>query len=78
MLTVKLPSELEAAVVAAARRSGLSVDEYVAAVCTDAISLEVDRARLDSYLSGTPGVTHEHAKTWLSDLAHGTRTERPR
>lgn len=77
MLTVVLPEALETAVLAAARRSGLSVDDYLAAVCTDALSLEIDRARLDSYLAGAPGVTHDAARAWLADLASGHRTECP-
>ncbi|KVC59195.1 hypothetical protein WT92_16705 [Burkholderia stagnalis] len=78
MLTVALPVELESAIVTAAHRSGQSVDEYVATVCADALSLEMDRARLDSYLSGTPGVQHERARAWLDELASGKRTECPR
>ncbi len=78
MLTIALPEALEAAVVEAARRSGQSVDDYLAAVCADALSLEVDRARLDSYLAGTQGVNHESARAWLADLAAGRRTECPR
>lgn len=75
MLTVALP---EAAVVAAARRSGQSVDEYVAAVFADALSLEIDRSRLDSFLSGASSVAHKRARVWLSDLANGKRAEYPR
>lgn len=78
MLTVALPDELEAAVVTAARRSGQSVDEYSAAVLADTLSLEVDRLRLDSFLSGASGVAHERARVWLSDLANGKRAEYPR
>lgn len=78
MLTVALPDELEAAVVAAAHRSGQSVDEYVAAVFADALSLEIDRLRLDSFSSGASGVAHEGARVWLSELANGKRTEYPR
>ena len=78
MLTVVLPDALESAVTAAAHRSGLTVDDYLAAVCADALSLEIDRARVDSYLNGTPAVSHEHARAWLSDLAKGKRTECPR
>jgi hypothetical protein len=44
----------------------------------DALSLEIDRARLDSCLAGTPAVPHETAQAWLSDLAVGRRTECPR
>lgn len=75
MLTVALPDDLEAAVVTAARRSGQSLDEYVAAVFADALSLEIDRARVDSYLSGVRGVAHEHVRHWLDDLANGKRTQ---
>ena len=78
MLTVALPDALETAVVAAARRSGQSIDEYLAAVCADALSLEIDRARVDSYLAGTPGVSLEDASAWLAELAAGHRTECPR
>ncbi|WP_226377224.1 MULTISPECIES: hypothetical protein [Burkholderia] len=78
MLTVALPVELEAAIVTAAHRSGQSVDEYVATVCADALSLEMDRARLDSYLSGTPAVQHDRVRAWLTELASGNRTECPR
>ncbi|MCD6705570.1 MAG: hypothetical protein LT080_03825 [Thiobacillus sp.] len=78
MLTVSLTDTLESAVIAAAHRAGMTVDDYVAAVCADALSLEIDRARLDSYLAGTPAVPHEAAQAWLSDLAAGRRTECPR
>ena len=78
MLTVALPDALESAVIKAAHRSGLSVDDYVAVVCADALSLEIDRARLDSYLAGTPAVSHENARAWLKDMAAGNRTECPR
>jgi len=78
MLTVSLPEELETAVLTAAHRSGQSVDEYLALACADALSLEVDRARLDSYLSGVPVVTHERARDWLTGLANGVRVECPR
>ena len=78
MLTIALPEPLEAAVIAAARRSGQSVDDYVAAICTDALSLEIDRARLDSYLAGAPTVSHDRVRDWLGDLAAGVRTECPR
>ena len=77
MLTVALPDELEAAVVTAAHRSGQSLDEYIAAVFADALSLEVDRARVDSYLSGVRGVEHERVRDWLADLANGKRTNAP-
>ncbi|TKC81429.1 hypothetical protein FAZ69_27760 [Trinickia terrae] len=62
----------------AARHSGRSVDEYVAAVFADALSVEIDRARMDSYLSGTSGVSHERARAWLGDLALGKRSGCPR
>lgn len=78
MLNLSLPDALEAEVVAAAHRAGLTVDDYLAAVCADALSLEIDRARLDSYLSGTQAVSHETVRTWLDDLAVGNRTECPR
>jgi hypothetical protein len=78
MLTIVLPENLESAVVAAARRSGQTVDDYLAAVCADALSLEVDRARRDSYLAGTPGVGHDRVRGWLADLSAGNRTECPR
>lgn len=78
MLTVSLNDKLESAVIAAAQRAGMTLDDYLAAVCADALSLEIDRARLDSYLAGTPAVSHEAAQAWLSDLAAGQRTECPR
>ncbi len=78
MLTLSLTDTLESAVLAAAHRAGMSVDDHVAAVCADALSLEIDRARLDSYLAGTPAISHEAAQAWLSDLAAGHRTECPR
>jgi hypothetical protein len=78
MLTVALPDSLEVAIIAAARRSGQSVDEYLTAVCADALSLEIDRARVDSYLAGTPAVGHQQARAWLEDLAAGNRTAYPR
>lgn len=77
MLTVILPEALEAAVTAAARRTGLSIDDYLTVVCTDALSLEVDRSRVDSFLAGTPAISHERARAWLNDLAEGKRTESP-
>jgi len=78
MLTIVLPDALETAVTDAAHRSGLSINEYVTTVCSDALSLEIDRARVDSYLEGTPAISHERAMAWLSDLANGIRTECPR
>jgi hypothetical protein len=78
MLTIVLPEQLENAITAAAQRSGLSINEYMTAVCTDALSLEIDRARVDSYLEGTPAISHERAMAWLTDLANGKRTECPR
>ena len=78
MLTVILPDEFEAAVIQAARRAGQSVDEFLAVICADSLSLEIDRARLDSYLAGTPAVSHDRARAWLADLAAGKRTECPR
>lgn len=78
MLTVALPEALEAAVIAAARRSGQTLDDYLTAVCADALSLEIDRARVDSYLAGTKAVSHDEARAWLNDLAAGKRSECPR
>lgn len=78
MLTVALPVELETAILAAAHRTGLSIDDYLAIACTDALALEVDRSRVDSFLAGEPAVSHERARVWLSDLAAGNRTECPR
>jgi len=77
MLTVALPDDLEAAVVTAAHRSGQSLEEYVASVFADALSLEVDRSRVDSYLSGVAGVAHERVRGWLDDLANGKRSQCP-
>lgn len=78
MLTIVLPDALETAVTAAARRTGLSISDYLTVVCADALSLEVDRARVDSYLSGTLAISHDRALSWLTDLAAGNRTECPR
>jgi len=78
MLTVVLPDVLETAVTAAAHRSGLSIDDYLVSVCADALSLEIDRARVDSFLAGTPAISHDRARSWLADLAEGNRTECPR
>ena len=78
MLTVVLPDAVETAVIAAAQRAGQTVDDYLAVVCADALSLEIDRARLDAYLEGTPGVSHARARAWLMDLSAGNRTECPR
>ena len=77
MLTVALPEALETAVTAAAHRTGQSISEYLTAVCAEALSLEVDRARVDSYLSGTLAISHDRARSWLTDLAEGNRTECP-
>ncbi len=78
MLTVVLPAELETAVTAAAHRTGLTIDDYLAMACSNALALEVDRARLDSFLAGEPAVSHERARAWLMDLAAGNRTPCPR
>jgi len=78
MITVTLSDELEAAVVAAAGRKGLSVDDYLTSICEEALSLEVDRQRLQSYRDGTPGVSQERADAWLADLAAGKWSECPR
>jgi hypothetical protein len=75
MLTVVLPDALEQAVTAAAHRTGLSINDYLTAVCADVLSLEIDRARVDSYLAGTPAIPHERASAWLADLAQGRRTD---
>ena len=78
MLTVVLPEALETAVTAAARRTGLSIDDYLTVVCAEALSLEIDRTRVDSFLAGTPAISHDRARSWLTDLAEGNRTECPR
>lgn len=78
MLNIALPVALETAVIEAARRSGQAIDDYLAEVCADALSLEIDRARIDSYLAGTTAVSHESARAWLANLAAGHRTECPR
>jgi hypothetical protein len=77
MLTVVLPDALETAVAAAAHRTGLSIDDYLTAVCADALSLEIDRTRVDSFLAGTSAISHDRARSWLTDLAEGNRTECP-
>jgi len=78
MLTIVLPETLENAVTAAANRHGLSIDAYMTVICGDALCLEIDRARVDSYLAGTPAVQHESATEWLTDLSNGKRTPYPR
>jgi hypothetical protein len=78
MITISLSDELEAAVIEAVSCKGLSVDDYLAAICKEALSLEVDRQRLQSYLDGAPGVSQERADAWLSDLAAGKWSECPR
>ena len=78
MLTIALPDVIETAVIAAAHRTGLSVDDYLTAICADALSLEIDRARVDSYLTGTLAISQERAKLWLANLVAGNRTECPR
>ncbi|NGZ87444.1 hypothetical protein [Duganella aceris] len=78
MITVTLSDELEAEVIEAASRKGLSLDDYLAEICKEALSLELDRRRLQSYRDGMPGVSQERADAWLSDLAAGNRSECPR
>lgn len=79
MITLTLSDELEAAVIEAAGRKGLSVDAFIAEICKDALSLEVDRQRLQAYRDGSaPGVSQERADAWLSDLAAGKWSECPR
>ncbi len=79
MITLTLSDELEAALIEAAGRKGLSVDDFIAAVCRDALSLEVDRQRLQAYRDGdVKGVSKERADAWLSDLAAGKWSECPR
>ncbi len=77
MLTVVLPTDLETAVTAAAHRTGQTLNEYMTGVCADAISLEIDRARVDAYLDGLPGIPHERARTWLAELAEGKKAVCP-
>ena len=78
MITVTLSAELEAALIQTASRKGLSLDDYLAEVCKEALSLEIDRQRLQSYRDGTAGISKERADAWLSDLAAGKRSECPR
>ena len=79
MITLTMSDELEAAVIEADGRRGLSVEDFIAAVCKDALSLEVDRQRLQVYRDGAvTGVSQERADTWLSDLAAGKWSECPR
>lgn len=78
MFTISFPQQLESEIIAAARRAGMPLDDYLAVVCADALSLEIDRARLDSFLAGTPAVPHEKVQGWLADLGAGNRTECPR
>lgn len=70
MITLTMSDELEAAVIEAAGRKGSSVDDFIAAVCKDALSLEVDRQRSQAYRDGdVAGVSQKRADAWLSDLA---------
>jgi hypothetical protein len=79
MITLTLSDELEAAVIEAARRKGLSLDDFVAVACEEALSLEIDRQRLQAYRDGdVEGVSQERADAWLSDLAAGNWSECPR
>ncbi|HJV03045.1 MAG TPA: hypothetical protein VJ752_21080 [Burkholderiaceae bacterium] len=78
MITVQLSADLEAAVISAAGRHGLSVDAYLATVCTQALMLEQDRARVQSFVAGEPGVAHDRADAWLAELAAGKRSACPR
>lgn len=78
MLTVALPDALENSVIAAASRTGKSVDEYLAAVFAEHLSLEQDRARFDAVVSGLPVVPHEVADQWLANLAEGKDLPCPR
>jgi hypothetical protein len=55
------------------------VDDFIAAVCKDALSLEVDHQRLQAYRDGdVAGVSRERADAWLADLAAGKWSECPR
>ncbi|WP_296001963.1 hypothetical protein [Rugamonas sp.] len=78
MITVTLSDELEAAVQSAAERKGVSLDDYLTAICSEALALETDRVRLQSYLAGTPGVSQQRADAWLAELAAGKRSPCPR
>lgn len=78
MLTINLPEALESAVASAAERAGLTIDAYLTSVCADALSLEIDRSRVNSYLTDAQGVSHATAKTWFDELAAGKRTPCPR
>ena len=79
MITLTMSDELEAAVIDAAGRKGLSVDGFIEAICKDALSLEVDRQRLQAYLDGdVEGVSQKRADAWLSDLAAGKWSACPR
>lgn len=78
MLTVALPDALETALLARANRHGLSIDDYLATICADALSLEIDRERVASFRSGTQGIPNGAVCEWLADLAAGKRSEHPR
>lgn len=78
MITVQLSAEMEAAVIAAAGRHGQSVDDYLTTVCAEALLLEQDRARVQSYRDGEPAVSHQRADAWLAELAAGNRSACPR
>lgn len=78
MITVQLSAEMEAAVIAAASRHGQSVDDYLTTVCAEALLLERDRARVQSYRDGEPAVSQQRADAWLAELAAGKRSACPR
>ena len=61
-----LLDDLEAAAVTAAHRPGQSLEEYVASVFSNALSLDEDRSRVDSYRSDVRGVAHERIAIGLT------------
>lgn len=52
-------------------------DDLESAVVNAASSLDVDRARLDSYFAGAKMISDSVARAWLTELMAGNRTECP-
>lgn len=78
MLTITLPENIAQAVLAAANRQGVSVNQFVVDACSDVISLAEDRARVAAWENGAvSGVEHEKVDQWLAQLEQGVRDECP-
>ena len=73
MLTVNLPAELQASLLAAAQRSGLSLDSFMTHLCSNALRHERERERQHDQAQqlAAPADTRQRVHAWLSDLAAG-------